>query len=153
MPTLEELAEQERRLQFDAFDDEAAWMLGSQMRRAAADRALPVAIQLRRNGRVVFHTALPGSAPDNDAWLERKTRVVDRYEKASYHVGEEAREAGGTFEERSRLDPDRYAAHGGAFPIRVKGTGVVGTAAVSGLPQVEDHAFVVEQIERYLLTP
>jgi uncharacterized protein (UPF0303 family) len=150
MPSLEELAAQERRLQFDTFDDEIAWRLGTQMRAAAAEADLPVAIQVRRNGRVVFHTALPGSAPDNDAWLARKARVVDRYEKASYHVGEEARVAGRTFEEQSRLDPDLYAAHGGAFPVRVRGTGVVGSAAVSGLPQLEDHEFVVEQLERFL---
>jgi uncharacterized protein (UPF0303 family) len=150
MPSLEELAEQEERLQFDRFDDEVAWELGISMREAAAARALPVAIQLRRNGRVIFHSALPGSAPDTDAWLARKTRVVDRYEKASYHVGEAARAAAKTFEEQSRLDPDLYAAHGGAFPIRVRGTGVVGTAAISGLPQLEDHEFVVEQLTRFL---
>jgi uncharacterized protein (UPF0303 family) len=150
MPTLEELVEQEERLQFDRFDDDVAWALGTQLRDAAAARALPVAIELRRNGRAVFHAALPGSAPDNDAWLLRKARVVDRYEQASYRVGEAARQADSTFEEQSRLDPDRYAAHGGAFPVRVRGTGVVGTAAVSGLPQLEDHEFMVEQLGIFL---
>jgi uncharacterized protein (UPF0303 family) len=28
--------------------------------------------------------------------------------------------------------------------------GVVGSVVVSGLPQIEDHAFVVEQLERFL---
>jgi uncharacterized protein (UPF0303 family) len=150
MPTLDELAEQEERLQFDRFDDDVAWALGVQLRDAASRRALPVAIELRRNGRTVFHAALPGSAPDNDAWLLRKARVVDRYEQASYRVGEAARQAGKTFEEQSRLDPDLYAAHGGAFPVRVRGTGVVGTAAISGLPQLEDHEFMVEQLGIFL---
>jgi len=49
-----------------------------------------------------------------------------------------------------RLDPDRFAAHGGAFPLTIRGTGVVGTITVSGLPQVEDHAFVVAQLEAFL---
>ncbi|MEV0503356.1 heme-binding protein, partial [Streptomyces spectabilis] len=44
---------------------------------------------------------------------------------------------------------DRYAAHGGAFPIGVEGVGVIGTVTVSGLPQVADHALVVEALERF----
>ena len=53
---------------------------------------------------------------------------------------EAARQAGTTFEEQMRLDPDEYAAHGGGFPITVRGVGVVGVVTVSGLPQLEDHA-------------
>lgn len=60
------------------------------------------------------------------------------------------RAKGRTFEEPSRLDPDRFAAHGGAFPVRLRGTGVVGVVAVSGLPQADDHALVVEGLERFL---
>ena len=33
-----------------------------------------------------------------------------------------------------------YSAHGGAFPVFVEGTGLVGAVVVSGLPQEEDHA-------------
>jgi uncharacterized protein (UPF0303 family) len=150
MPTLAELAEQEARLQFDVFNHHTAWDLGVQLRDEALAQDLPVAIEIRRNGQVLFHAALPGTAPDNDAWLLRKARVVDRYGKASYHVGEISRQDGKTFEEQSRLDPDTYAAHGGAFPITLRGTGVIGTVAVSGLPQLQDHEFVVAQLERFL---
>jgi len=120
------------------------------MREVAAERGLPVAIDIRRNGHQLFHAALPGSAPDNDAWVERKVRVVTRFGKSSLRVGEEARAKGTTFEEQMRLPPDLYAAHGGAFPLTLAGTGVVGVVTVSGLPQREDHAFVVEQLERFL---
>jgi uncharacterized protein (UPF0303 family) len=79
--------------------------------------------------------------------------VVDRFGHSSFHVGERARQAGTTFEAQMRLDPDRYAAHGGAFPVTVRGVGVVGTVAVSGLPQLEDHEFVVAQLRRFLDSP
>ena len=46
-----------------------------------------------------------------------------------------------------------YAAHGGAFPILLRGTGCIGTVAVSGLPQLEDHRLVVEVLEAVLADP
>ena len=51
---------------------------------------------------------------------------------------------------RHTLSPERFQAHGGAFPLRVDGVGVIGTVVVSGLPQIEDHDFVVEQLGIFL---
>ena len=149
-PTLEELERQERELQFDRFDFDTAWRLGLALVEAGRSRDLPIAIDIRRSGQQLFHAALPGSAPDNDAWIVRKTRVVDRFGRSSFHVGERARREGTTFEEQMRLPPDDYAAHGGAFPITVRGVGVVGTVAVSGLPQLEDHRLVVSVLSDLL---
>ncbi len=149
-PTLDALEAEEAGLQFDAFDNGTAWELGVTLVEAARAAGLAVTIDIRRNGQQLFHAALPGTAPDNDAWLLRKARVVDRFGHSSLHVGERARQAGTTFEAQMRLDPDDYAAHGGAFPVTIRGTGVVGTVGVSGLPQLEDHAFVVEQLRAFL---
>ena len=149
-PDLDVLDEQERRLVFEGFDHEAAWGLGLQMVAAARERGLPVVVSIERNGQRLFHAALPGTAADNDAWVERKVRVVRRYGHSSYRVGCQFRAEGSTFEEKSRLNPDEYAAHGGSFPLTIRGVGVVGSITVSGLPQADDHAFVVEQLERFL---
>jgi uncharacterized protein (UPF0303 family) len=65
-------------------------------------------------------------------------------------VGLNFRIDGKSFDADSRLDVADFAAHGGAFPLIVRGVGVVGTIAVSGLPQLEDHDFVVTQLRRYL---
>jgi len=42
------------------------------------------------------------------------------------------------------------AAHGGSFPIRVKGAGIVGAITVSGVPGRDDHGFVVRAIAGHL---
>ncbi|MER6693241.1 heme-degrading domain-containing protein, partial [Streptomyces minutiscleroticus] len=130
-PGIPELEEQERRLVLPHFTYDDAWALGTLLVELARERGAPVAIDIRRGGQQLFHAALPGSAPDNDAWIDRKRRVVERYGCSSYLVGSRFRAKGTTFEEGSRLDPDVYAAHGGAFPIAVEGAGVIGTVVVS----------------------
>jgi len=147
---LTQLADQEERLQFTKFDNETALALGAQLLATARERGLPVTISVRRGGQRLFHAALPGTSADNDAWIDRKSRVVDRYGHSSFLVGSQFRAKGGSFEADSRLDPDEYAAHGGVFPVLVRGVGPVGTVGVSGLPQAEDHAFVVEQLAVFL---
>jgi uncharacterized protein (UPF0303 family) len=149
-PSLEELEAQERRLVFRQFSYDDAWALGSLLVELARERQAPLAIDIHRAGQQLFHAALPGSTPDNDAWIARKRRVVERYGSASYLVGARFRTKGTTFEESSRLDPDTYAAHGGSFPINVEGVGVIGAVTVSGLPQLQDHRFVVEALEEFL---
>jgi len=148
--TLAVLAAQEERLVFRRFDNETALELGLHLLASARDRALPVTVSVRRGGQRLFHAALPGTSADNDAWIDRKSRVVDRYGHSSFLIGEQFRAKGTTFEADSRLDPDLYAAHGGVFPVIIEGVGPVGTVGVSGLPQAEDHAFVVEQLKVFL---
>ena len=147
---IDELEDQERRLVFDAFDEQTAWTVGVAMRDAGHADDLPIAISIRRNGQELFHAALPGASADNDGWLARKSAVVDRYGQSSLRVGETFRVKGGSFDTDSRLDTATYAAHGGAFPILIRGTGCVGSIAVSGLPQLEDHKLVVETLESIL---
>jgi uncharacterized protein (UPF0303 family) len=147
------IEEQERRLVFATFGNDDAWRLGTVLAELARANRAPVAIDIRRNGQQLFHLAMPGATADNDAWLLRKARIVDRYGASSYLVGLRFAARGTTFEASSRLDPDTYAAHGGAFPISLAGTGPIGTVAVSGLPQADDHALVVAALEAYLGKP
>ena len=147
---LDELEAQEDRLVFDHFDEQVAWDLGVALRDAGLAAGLPIAISIRRNGQELFHAALPAASADNDGWLARKCAVVDRYGHSSLRVGEDFRVRGQSFDTDSRLDVATFAAHGGAFPIIVRGTGCIGTVAVSGLPQLEDHRLVVETLEAVL---
>ncbi|WP_226598944.1 heme-degrading domain-containing protein [Streptomyces violascens] len=142
------LESEQRRLVLRHFTYEDAWELGVLLRTLAVEREAPVAIDVRHGARQVFRCALPGSSADNDAWIDRKRRVAERYAAPSFLVGARFRAKGTTFEESSRLDADSFAAHGGSYPVTVEGVGVVGTVTVSGLPQAEDHALVVEALWR-----
>ena len=149
-PYVTELVAQERDLRWPSFDEEDAWRLGVALVQRARGDQLPVAIDVRLGDHHLFHAALAGSSPDNDAWLVRKARVVARFHKSSLHMGQIARDAGQSLEEMFQLPKREYAAHGGAFPIHVDGVGVIGSVAVSGLPQLEDHALVVEILRKVL---
>jgi uncharacterized protein (UPF0303 family) len=146
---LQTLLEQERTLQFDAFSHDDAWMLGTGLRTLAVEQALPVAIAIMLGDQRVFHAGLTGASADNDGWLERKFAVVRRYGHSSLAVGVEFRSRGVDFDVDSRLDPTRFAAHGGAFPLFVRGS-IVGMVGVSGLPQLDDHALVIEALGAHL---
>jgi uncharacterized protein (UPF0303 family) len=145
-----ELEQQEQHLQFTTFDNDDAWALGCLIVNLAKERSLPLTVDIRRHGHQLFHAALPGTTPQNDSWIERKNRVVDRFSSASYLVGRRLSAKSQTLDQTHGVDPTLYAPHGGAFPLRIRNVGVVGTITVSGLPQADDHAFVVESIDRFL---
>lgn len=140
-------------LQFAAFDQADALRLGLSLVNLGIDRNLPIAVDIRRKGHVLFHASLPGATADNDIWVARKSRTADRYSVPSLLVGLRARVGGGRMEDNAWFDQSRYAAHGGAFPIVVRGTGAVATVTVSGLPQKADHDLVVEALAGYLDVP
>jgi uncharacterized protein (UPF0303 family) len=145
-----QLEAQERELVFRRFDNDDAWRLGSAMVAAARERSLAVTIDIRRHGHQLFHAALAGTTPDNDAWIERKVNVVNRVGASSYLIGRRLAAGGKQLDEAQGVEPAHFAAHGGAFPIRIGDVGVVGTVTVSGLPQAEDHAFVTEMVGAFL---
>jgi uncharacterized protein (UPF0303 family) len=140
------LADDERRVVLRRFDNTDAWRLGSMLAGLALERDLGVAIVIERNGHQLFHAVLGSATPDNDEWARRKMNVVRRFEASSFLVGRRMEAAGEALDAGWGVDPADYIAHGGAFPIRIADVGVVGIVAVSGLPQADDHALVVEAL-------
>ncbi|HSK39009.1 MAG TPA: heme-degrading domain-containing protein [Arenibaculum sp.] len=147
---LEALLDQERELQFPAFDCDTAWRLGSLLRRRAAEGGKPVAIDISKNGQQLFFCALPGANADNSDWVRRKSAVVNRFQHSSLYMRFKAESGGKSFPEKYLLDERDFAAHGGSFPLLLEGSGCVGTITVSGLPQVEDHEFLVSTLREFL---
>ena len=144
-----EVEAQERELVLTRFDNTDAWRLGCLLVELASARELPVAIDIRRGTQQLFHAALPGSVADNDSWIERKVRVVHRYGASSYLVGRRLAAKGEQLDAGMGVEPALYAAHGGAFPIRIADVGIVAVVTVSGLPQADDHALVVEALRAF----
>ena len=149
-PSVAELAAEEDDLQFASFTNDDAWELGTALVEGARRQGAPVAIDISRNSHTLFHVALPGATPDNDSWIARKQRVVQRFGHSTLYMRQVFVERGTTFEEALGLDPQRYAAHGGGFPVVVRSVGPVGVVVVSGLPQLEDHRMVVAALRAHL---
>jgi uncharacterized protein (UPF0303 family) len=137
------IAVQERELHFSRFDEDAAWRLGSRLHALAVSRTLVLAIDVRRFGQPLFYAALAGSTPDNAEWIRRKSNLVARFHRSSYAVG---LDMGASLFEKYGLPLADFAAHGGSFPIRVHGAGIIGCVTVSGLPQRADHELAVEAL-------
>jgi uncharacterized protein (UPF0303 family) len=150
----ERIARQERELQWTSFNEDDAWQLGSTLRELAAERQLAIVIDIRRfaphlgnqPGAPLFYAALHGTSPDNAEWARRKANLVARLHRSSYAIGLTLKARNTTLQEKYGLSLADYASHGGAFPVTLAGTGIIGSVTVSGLPQRDDHELVVEAL-------
>jgi uncharacterized protein (UPF0303 family) len=147
---LEQLLLEEQQLQFPSFDEDSAWSIGSWLVEHATRNKLPVTIDIRRGEQQLFHASRPGTCADNDEWVRRKVRLVNRFGHSSFYMGRLLKSQGKSIQEKYLIPESEYAPHGGCFPIFVRGTGMVGTITVSGLPQEDDHKLVVQAIKHYL---
>jgi uncharacterized protein (UPF0303 family) len=147
------IAEQERRLRPERFDEETAWELGTRLRLLAAAHGVAVAIEVRLARETVFFCAMPGTAAVNADWARRKRNTVELMARSSYGVGRAMELEGTSLQAKMGLPPRDYASHGGGFPIRVACGACVGAVTVSGLPQRDDHALVVEALASLCRVP
>jgi|ERR1700730_6297335 uncharacterized protein (UPF0303 family) len=144
------IGRQEQELVLASFDENVAWQLGTWLRQKASERQLSIVIDIRRFVQPIFYFAMSGTSPDNPEWVRRKSNTVARFFRSSYGVGLELKEKGGSLQTNFALPEAEFAAHGGAFPIRVRDAGVIGCITVSGLPQRADHELVVEALCQFL---
>ena len=150
---IKRVARQEERLRFPGFDANTAWEVGTRLRELAASRKLSVAIDIHVNGHQLFFTAMPGTTPNNIDWIRRKRNVVQHFHRSSYAIGLELRQQKTTLAEKLGVADRDYAACGGCFPIKLKGTGCIGTISISGLPQRADHELIIEVLAELLEQP
>jgi uncharacterized protein (UPF0303 family) len=147
---LDTLTQQENELQFTAFSSDTALALGLKLIELAKAGNKIITVNITINGKVLFHHAMQGASADQAEWIRRKNNVVARFGRCSFYVGTDHKHRGVVFEDIKHLDPKDYAPFGGAFPITLKGSGIIGTVTVSGLRQAEDHALAVEALRAVL---
>lgn len=147
---LNTLAQQEETLQFTHFDNDTALAVGLWLVEEVRSRGKAVVIDITRNSQVLFHHAMPGTTPDQADWIRRKNNTVKRYCRSSYYMGIYYKNRGASFEDVKYLDDMDFAGHGGAFPLLIRGVGLVGTVSVSGLAQADDHALIVAALQAQL---
>ncbi|WP_422479675.1 heme-degrading domain-containing protein [Pleomorphochaeta sp. DL1XJH-081] len=144
------LLQQEKELHFNRFDSEVAWKIGSWVVQKARKEGLPIAVDISVGARCLFHWSSNGAEVDNEKWIERKSRSVMRFGHSSYYLGRRLVHENVSAAEKHYVDEADYAFHGGSFPIFLRGTGLIGTMAVSGLKQEDDHDLVVQALSRAL---
>ncbi|MGC4077567.1 MAG: heme-binding protein [Rubrivivax sp.] len=98
----------------------------------------------------MFYSAMKGTSADNEDWLRRKGNCVRRWDRSSYLTHLRLKRDNRTFAPDNNVDPAHYAVHGGAFPIRIEGVGIIGSITASGVPQRDNHGFVVTAICKHL---
>ncbi|MET4675765.1 uncharacterized protein (UPF0303 family) [Luteibacter sp. PvP120] len=149
-PTLQELAAEEARLQFDTLTLAQAWDIGCALREAALHRSGKVAIEIALRDRTLFHAALPGTDVANGQWVRRKRNTVLALGTSTLAVGMKLAKANQSLEARYGLSAADHAHDGGGFPLRLRGLGVIGAITASGLPSLEDHRLVTEVLARFI---
>ncbi|WP_432378164.1 heme-degrading domain-containing protein [Duganella sp. P38] len=144
------LARQEQVLQFDSFNTDTALALGNKVVELARAANKKVAVNVTRDGLMVFYFGMEGMTADHANWIRRKSNLVNRTGHSSFYTHNEVKSSGGNFEQLPGLDMRDYAAHGGSFPLILKGQGRIGTITVTGLPGPDDHALVVAALKSCL---
>jgi len=144
------VAEHERVCVFRRFDESTALEIGTRIAELAAAKDEALTIDVRFWNRQLYFYAMAGTGPDNADWVRRKSNCVRRFNKASYALTLRQKLSGKGFAPDDGIDPMEIAAHGGSFPIRIEGVGVIGTITVSGVPGRRDHGYVVESICEHL---
>lgn len=140
---------QESKLVFEEFNEATAWALGCALRLDAEHYSQGVVIDIRRGDEILFFSAMPGTTSENSNWARRKRNLVNLLGSSSYLIGLKVK-----FQQENALVAELtetdFAWHGGCFPIKVVGKGIVATATISGLPQREDHKLVSDVIAKHL---
>ncbi|MES2869010.1 MAG: heme-degrading domain-containing protein [Pseudomonadota bacterium] len=150
---LERIGLQESLLTFETFDSATAWELGAALKARCERQKQAVTIEVRIAKETVFFYAMPGTTPENADWARRKRNTVEMTGRSSYRAGLALKQQGESLETLMGLPVRDYASHGGGFPIKTKGSGCIGVVTVSGLPQRDDHALIVETLAQMCDVP
>jgi uncharacterized protein (UPF0303 family) len=144
-----QLLDEELILKLPSLSNNDAIEIGQIAVALGSQRKLPIVIEVRIGGWIVFHASLEGSKPENDWWINRKVAVVmlNQHSTMFERVSAEEREV--NWHKENGVTDETHAIHGGALPL-ITEEGFEGILIISGLPQVEDHLLAVEVLTEFL---
>jgi uncharacterized protein (UPF0303 family) len=102
---------------------------------------MPLGIEIFLNGLEVFRFFPDGITRNHELWLKRKRNSVEFQEMSTWRLKMMAEMKNETLESWL-VDPAEYVLGGGGYPIKLRGTGMVGSICVSGYPDIHDHEMV-----------
>jgi len=145
-----DLLREETHLKLQDLSVASALEIGEIAKSFGVMRDLPIAVEVRIGGWIVYHASLPGSTSENQWWIDRKARVVLLKHHSTLYERVSAEERGVDWHKENNLLDETHAIHGGGLPLITKEDGCVGVLIISGLPQVDDHLLGVEVLTEFL---
>ena len=147
---LDIVSAQEAALQFNHFTNTDAWDLGNALVNEAKECGFEPAISIRlMSGYTVFQYGFNNTGLNHEAWMVRKERTAKLHMASSMKVDALVKLNGIKLEDWY-MDSMEYSTCPGAFPIVVKGVGMVGTIIVSGISILSDHDMIIGALCKYL---
>lgn len=140
---LDQLRAEEKEIIFPSFELLDAWRLGSRIVELSLDQGYAITVDIRRANVILFRSALPGSSPDQQHWIDGKSATALRLERSTAVLDVEFGEMDFDPSTAGWLPRPHYVVGGGSVPVRVEGVGVVAVVTVSGLSSEDDHDLVV----------
>jgi len=143
--------QQQETYRFPAFSRDDVWELACDLIESNKDFPKQVAMEIYIGNTQMFRF-LPGrTGTMQEMWLKKKRNTVLATGKSSVQVAAEM-----AMNEKTLADvipgfpnPDDYAGVGGGFPLQTKDGCLFGTLCVSGLPDMQDHALIVDALDRF----
>lgn len=142
------LEKQEEILVFDDFTNWDALKLGNILADVVKDTPQPLSLRVFIGDTIVFQYTMEGDSETRFGWTYRKYQLIKKTGHSSMHCKVRAMFLNEL--QDMYAQPDVYGFGCGAFPITVKGKGIVGAIAVSGLPDPADHLYVTKALGDFL---
>lgn len=147
---LERYEREEDELRFETFDNYTAWKVGNAIVEKAIKEELVIATSIRIGDFEVFKYGILGTNTENDGWMRRKVNTVNHLQISSIHAAAILEKENQTMEDYYSFNAEDYVCCGGGFPVKLKSGELIGTIAVSGLPDYEDHQVIVDVLTGFV---
>ena len=149
---LQKCIKEEQECRFPAFSKGEAWKLGNILVDLASKRPKPIAVEIKINGLVVFAYYPDGTSEYYHMLLTKKHNTVNFMEKSSLRFFAENAVSQMDPVKDMCLDNTKMQFRGGGFPICLTNGCVIGSIAATGMAHTDDHALIVQAIQKYLET-